>query len=103
MVNKLRQFSSAEFVITNRLHGMLFSIITQTPVIALDNVTGKIKSLYNTWLKHFSTVRFVSSKEELVSAIGEIKSIASDNSNNSINVDVIFGDYFKQLKDIILR
>lgn len=44
-------YSSCELVITDRLHGMILSIVTSTPCIVFDNSYCKISDLYKTWLK----------------------------------------------------
>lgn len=46
-------------MITDRLHGMIFSLITSTPVIVFDNSTHKIKNLIETWLTGNASVYFV--------------------------------------------
>lgn len=46
----LTQISNAELMITDRLHGMLFAKITETPCIAIDNVSGKVSGVYE-WIK----------------------------------------------------
>ncbi len=51
-------YSSCELVITDRLHGMIFSAITDTPCIVFDNSYGKISSLYKTWLKACNSITF---------------------------------------------
>lgn len=47
---KLNEFRTSKLVVTDRLHGMIFAVITSTPCIALDNKTGKVKGVYN-WIK----------------------------------------------------
>ena len=47
---KLERFASAELVITDRLHGMIFAYITHTPCIALDSLSHKIKGCHE-WIK----------------------------------------------------
>ena len=44
--NKLTEFASARLVITDRLHGLIFSAITNTPCIAFDNLSGKVHGTY---------------------------------------------------------
>lgn len=51
-------FLSAKIVITDRLHGLIFSIITGTPCIAVDNSNNKIRETYNTWLKENENIYF---------------------------------------------
>lgn len=48
--NLLTEFAKAKIVITDRLHGMVFAAITNTPCIALGNVNGKVEGVYE-WLK----------------------------------------------------
>lgn len=48
--NKYKEFGSSKIVITDRLHGMIFALITGTPCIAFNNSTGKVKGVYE-WLK----------------------------------------------------
>ncbi len=52
---KIKQFSSAKIVITDRLHGMIFAAITGTPCIALNNKTGKVKGVFE-WIKTLNYV-----------------------------------------------
>jgi|SRR5690625_4602302 len=47
---KLDEFRSAKIVVTDRLHGMIFAVVTSTPCIALDNKTGKVKGVYS-WIE----------------------------------------------------
>lgn len=55
----LEKFAKSKVVITDRLHGMIFSIITNTPCIVFDNSNHKISATYKTWLKDFKTVKFL--------------------------------------------
>ena len=48
---KRDKFSKAELVITDRLHGMIFSVITKTPCLVFDNKNHKISETYTAWLK----------------------------------------------------
>lgn len=48
--NKLDEIASAKIVVTNRLHMMIFSAITGTPCIAIDNLSHKLSGVYE-WIK----------------------------------------------------
>ena len=63
--NLIHKFKCAKLVITDRLHGMIYATITGTPVIALNNKSGKIKNVYDCWLKDVPYVRYVD--EEMAS------------------------------------
>lgn len=69
---KLEQFSRAKLVITDRLHGMIYSVITGTPVIAMDNVSGKVGQVYKQWISHIPYVRFVNSSFDIVDAVSDL-------------------------------
>lgn len=70
--NLIEQFQSAQLVITDRLHGMLYATICGTPVIALDNYNHKVKNVYDCWLKDLDYVRFVDNAVELSKSMTEL-------------------------------
>lgn len=55
--DKLTEFSSAKLVITDRLHGMVFAAITETPCILVNSLSHKISGCYE-WLKDCSYIHF---------------------------------------------
>ncbi|MBW3081190.1 polysaccharide pyruvyl transferase family protein [Bifidobacterium saguinibicoloris] len=55
---KLEEFSHARIVVTDRLHGMVMSAITGTPCVAFNNSNGKVKALYETWMRSCPYIRF---------------------------------------------
>jgi len=59
--NKLRVFKSSNLVITDRLHAMLFCLITGTPCIAVNNISKKIEGIWQLWLKDFDYIHFCES------------------------------------------
>ncbi len=62
--NKLSQFSKFRLVITDRLHGMIFAAIANTPCIAMSNSNGKVKGVYE-WIKDNEYIHFANSVEEM--------------------------------------
>lgn len=68
---KWNEFASAEVVVTDRLHGMLFSAITGTPCVALDNVSRKVSQGYE-WIRHLPYVRVASSADEVPALLDEV-------------------------------
>lgn len=65
---KLSQFSSSEIVITDRLHGMIFAVITGTPCIVFNNNNGKVKAVYD-WISYLDNIIFAESISELQYAL----------------------------------
>jgi len=53
----VKLLSSAEFVITDRLHGHILCLLLGIPHIALDNSYGKLSGFISTWTKDCPFVR----------------------------------------------
>ncbi len=70
---KLHEFMNAEVVLTDRLHAMILAVVTNTPCIALDNVTGKVGGVYRKWLKDLGFVCLVSSLDEIPAALAKLR------------------------------
>lgn len=68
VADKLREFSSARLVVTDRLHGMIFAAITGTPCVALNNSNGKVGAVYE-WISDVPYVAFAENIDEAVAAI----------------------------------
>ena len=54
--DKIKEFAMNELVLTDRLHGMIFSFISKTPCVYFPSKTGKAEYLYNSWLKHSNMI-----------------------------------------------
>ncbi|MCQ2081514.1 MAG: polysaccharide pyruvyl transferase family protein [Lachnospiraceae bacterium] len=89
----LEMYASCELIITDRLHGMLFSVITNTPCIVFDNSYGKISSLYHTWLYDYNGITITRQQTS-----SELKKMISKKINMSSE---IFRS--KEFKDILLK
>lgn len=61
------KFANSKLVVTDRLHGMIFSVITETPCIVFDNIDGKVGNQYE-WVKQLDYVFFVDNKNEFMQA-----------------------------------
>ena len=62
--DKLSEFLSSSLVITDRLHGMIFAAITETPCIVIDSLSHKLRGCYE-WIKDLDYIRFVEDIEEV--------------------------------------
>lgn len=56
--------SGFKYVITDRLHCMLLCLITGTPCIAFDNLTGKLTSVYQ-WISDCEYINIINSECEI--------------------------------------
>ena len=75
----LNKFRKSEFICTDRLHGMLFAYITNTPFFAVDNLSGKISSTFETWISK--------NKNEML--------------KEEYDLNINFNEYWKELIKII--
>ncbi len=72
-LNKIwNKFKSVELVVTDRLHGMIFCYITNTPCIVFQNSNHKVRETVK-WLPNKSNVFLIQnySKDVLINAIEE--------------------------------
>ncbi len=67
------QISSYELVITDRLHAMIFSYLTNTPCLVLDNDNHKVYNIYNEWLKDCNYIKATNEENLLNDAINAYK------------------------------
>lgn len=94
--DKLKEFSSYKLIITDRLHAMIFSIITATPCIAFDNISKKVSGVYS----QVKDVGFVTIIDEFNEA--KIQTLIENMLNNRWDkTESNFKDGFRQLDDIV--
>ncbi len=82
VLEKLEEYSKAKLIITDRLHSMLFAAITSTPCIAFDNLTGKVKGVYE-WINNMNYIKVVNNEEEAIIYIDKMLNINCDLFDNS--------------------
>ena len=56
-------FKSAELVVTDRLHGMIFCFITNTPCLVFQNNNHKVRETYD-WIKENKNINLVTEYSE---------------------------------------
>lgn len=87
LFNIWNDFKASKLVITDRLHGMIFCAITQTPCIAFDNSTKKVSGVHRAWLGKYPFIKVLedSSLENLLVVIQKIMSeeYYFENTDNS--------------------
>lgn len=73
--HKLDQIKSSEVIVTDRLHGMIFSVITQTPCLVFDNSYGKASASYYNWFEGLKYIEHTTEKDpqKLLPMIEELK------------------------------
>ena len=71
---KLKEFASAKLVITDRLHGMIFAAITETPCIVFESLSHKVWGCYE-WLKDLDYIRLVENVDDILVVICELERV----------------------------
>ena len=94
----INMFNSSKYVITDRLHGMIFSQITGTPCLALDNVTRKVSGVYNLWIDHSNVYIFDDTKDidTQIKKLLTLKRIGYNTVNNYKTFDEVIDLIIKE-------
>lgn len=72
LAEKWQEFQSAELVVTDRLHGMVFAAVTGTRCVVLPNFNTKIQAAYES-IKYLTYIKFVNTMEQLEEACEELE------------------------------
>ena len=95
---KFEQFQTAEIAITDRLHGMIFAAITQTPCIVLGSLTHKIIGSYE-WLKNLGYIKFCENADNLKNKIEELKNLTNLKYDNNFAIEKIVSILKKEIEE----
>ncbi|MBO4712072.1 polysaccharide pyruvyl transferase family protein [bacterium] len=90
---KMQEFCGAKLVITDRLHGMIFAAVSETPAIVIGNYNHKVSGSYE-WIKSLPYIKFADSIDEVLTEIPEMLKIQSCTYDNSA-----LSSYFDLLAD----
>jgi len=93
---KWMEFSASKLIITDRLHGMIFSAITGTPCIALNNVSGKVQGGY-AWIKELPYIYYCEDIKELYDVIPMYYGMEQQHYDRQI-----LRHEFDRLKEVVL-
>lgn len=73
-----KNFSECSLVVTDRIHGMVFSYITNTPCIAVGNYNHKVESEYK-WLETSENIKFIKD----IGALADIVPVLFEKRSNN--------------------
>ena len=93
---KFVEFSRAELVITDRLHGMIFAAITGTPCVAFDNCSGKVSGVYE-WIKNIPYLKVMKEDMDVESMIEEVQGKGKRYDNSQLM------KYFHGLEKVLTK
>ena len=100
--NKIKTMSRSSLIITDRLHGMIFSILSNTKCIVFDNRTHKVSGVYKLWLHQNRNIMLIDndiSEEQLEEEIEKLLDYNNEQNEwkNSLNKN------FEKMKEFIKR
>ena len=94
--SKLEEFLSSRLVITDRLHGMIFSAITETPCIVFGNSHHKVIEGYN-WIRYLPYIKFADNLEDAMK-FSEVLLAENDYSYSNNPIIKYYDSIIKQIK-----
>lgn len=91
-------FKKAELVVTDRLHGMIFCFVTNTPVLVLLNNNHKVQSSFE-WIRNAANIHLVPeySAKNIQNVIDQIKSDPFENKKQNLLPK------FDKIKEVVLN
>ena len=87
---------SAEIVVTDRLHAMIFCAITNTPCIAFDNISSKVSEAYH-WLEEQEYIAFCDKIENFETCLNK----ALEKADRRNGMPPILQEKFKELENYL--
>ena len=91
---KMKEFANCALIVTDRLHGMIFSILNHVPCLFIDNSNKKISGVYDTIKNYTRGVYNISNVD--VSSIMKLIELNFDKYSYIDNTDI-----YNKLKDLI--
>ena len=92
-----RQFSKAKYVVTDRMHGMIFSAVTRTPCVAIKSLDGKVKGSFE-WIDGVNYIKMLTrpTAVSVLDELSELEKITYFDDIESVK------DGFKQIRKFVL-
>lgn len=97
--DKFKEFSGAELVVTDRLHGMIFCAVTGTPCLVINSKSPKVKGCYE-WIKHLDYIRFVDDVSKITEEYAKISK--KNNVYDNSHLDKYYEDLKSMIKNMIV-
>lgn len=96
--NKWNEFQTSKIVITDRLHGMIFAAITETPCVVFGNFNYKISESYRNWLKDLEYICFCNDIQNLEKDMNQVMNAKNKIYDNQFAKEKILQILKKEIK-----
>lgn len=100
LIKKFEHLNKAKVIINNRLHGMIFAAITETPCVALNSYTHKIVESYK-WLKDLKYIELCDDINLLEDKIKKVTSCKDRFYDNSFAENIISKILLDEIRNVI--
>lgn len=99
VLKKIEDFTKYNLVITDRFHGMIFSLIANTPCIVLETHGHKVVSGEEMLEKFFgkNCIRLVENIQEIPKNVSELYTVQCNNTS------ILNKNFYEKLKDLISK
>ncbi|WP_338587256.1 polysaccharide pyruvyl transferase family protein [Clostridium baratii] len=95
LISLIKRISTFDYVITDRLHAMIFSFLTNTRCYFIDNSNNKISQTKKTWLSKSNNIIEIKNKED-------IRCIVNKKEKNGEEILLNLNNEFEKMKNIII-
>ncbi|MFD2728937.1 polysaccharide pyruvyl transferase family protein [Enterococcus camelliae] len=77
LTQKISDFSNSSLIVTDRLHGMIFSYLCETPCLVLETYNHKVIGQYE-WIRDSNAVTFVNSEADFKREFEKMEKLMGD-------------------------
>ena len=98
LLEKWAQFAKCDLIVTDRLHGMIFSAITGTSCVAFDNVSKKVQGGYR-WLSDLEYVKYCDGYDTFCDMFSSL----SGKGKHIYNRETVNGEHYAALEQFISK
>lgn len=98
VLSKINHFKKKKLVITDRIHGMIFAAISETPCIVISNYNYKVSGTYK-WISYLSYIQYINEIEDLPNTLKKMDL----SQNYSFNNVPIWKEYSTKLIPMIRK
>jgi len=101
LAEKLREFSMARLVVTDRLHGMILAAIAGTPCLVLPSASHKLFQTWQEWLADIPQIRVLMLEDigRLTEAVSELLSAARRDPLDLLVDPSVYNDLIKSVSE----
>ena len=101
LADKLSQFRSARLVVTDRLHGMILSLLSGTPCLVVPNANHKISQTWRDWLQDHPRLIFV--EQAQFDDIPKLINSLLSKPRGTLNESPVHIKQYDKLKEVLIR